>query len=239
MVIGVIQARMASHRLPGKMLYPIGGEPLIARVFQFAASLDLDDIILATSTGSSNDVLCEWARDFGIPVIREDGEDDVFSRFLSATRTGADHIMRISGDSPCLDIGLAQRLIRVSQTSKADYIGYSFGEFPAIMTRYGIFTEIVRSDALIMASAFTDPSYREHVTNVFYRNRQMFSVEYLQAPVDLSMHHFKLSIDTKEDYESVRELWEITRAPNDYRSAIENIDVVRCDNILQEYEWNV
>jgi len=61
MIIGVIQARMKSTRLPGKMLYPIGGEPLIGQVMHFATGLLLDDVYLATSEEPDNDILCEWA----------------------------------------------------------------------------------------------------------------------------------------------------------------------------------
>ena len=240
MIIGVIQARMSSARLPFKMLYPLDCDPLITHVVRFAEHLDLDDIYLATSEDPSNDVLREWAQEYGIKVIREPGEDDVFFRFLTATKTGADHIMRICGDSPCLDLSLADRLIKTAKTSRADYIAYAFGEHPAILTRYGIFTEIMRTDALIMAATFTNPEYREHVTNVFYLNRNIFSVEYLQAPTDLSMNHFKLAIDTEEDYRKVRELFNINaRAVNDYKFAIDHIDLVRHDDIVQKYEWGV
>lgn len=238
MIIGVIQARMKSTRLPGKMLYPIGGEPLIGHVMDFATGLQLDDVYLATSEDPENDILCEWAGEYGVNVIREPGEDDVYFRFLSATKTGADHIMRICGDSPCLDTSLANRLIKLSKTSRADYIAYAFGEYPAILTTYGIFTEIIRSDALIMGSTFTSPEYREHVTNMFYKNRQMFSVEYIQAPTELSGYHFKLSVDDMADYQAVRDFYEIGGC-NNYHNAIDNIEIVRNDNILQEYEWHV
>jgi len=148
--------------------------------------------------------------------------------------------MRICGDSPCLDTALANRLIKLSETSRADYIAYAFGEYPAILTRYGIFTEIIRSDALIMGATFTNPDYREHVTNMFYKNRQMFSVEYIQAPTELSEYHFKLAVDDMDDYRAVKSLYDIDFVGvNNYRTAIENIGLVRNDDILQEYEWNV
>ena len=116
--IGVIQARMGSERLPGKILAPLGGRPLLAQLCARIRPARVDEWWLATSSEPADDVTEAWGFELGLRVFRGD-PTDVLSRFLTIGReAGADWIVRVSAENPFLDAGLVDRLLDARDDSE-------------------------------------------------------------------------------------------------------------------------
>ena len=110
--IAIVQARMGSSRLPGKMMMDLAGEPLLHWVLSRVKKAKLlDSIILATSDGAIDDQLVELAQKLNVPVFRG-SETDVLGRFLEAANVSkADHVVRVCGDNPLIAPEEIDRLV--------------------------------------------------------------------------------------------------------------------------------
>ena len=122
-VLAIVQARMSSTRLPGKVLKKLDREPLIKILFQrLSRSKMIDKIILATSASEENDVLEDYVKSLGYEVYRG-SEDDVLDRFYGAAQKHQpETIVRITGDCPIIDPQLVDDIIDLYQENKIDYV---------------------------------------------------------------------------------------------------------------------
>src|SRR6185437_7033455 len=122
-IVAVIQARMGSTRLPGKVLKPIAGKPLLWHiVHRLKASKLIEDIAIATSTNPLDDAIVDFAAAQGLSVVRGP-EDNVLARFaLAAEQLGADIIVRVSSDAPFIDAGFIDHLIASLIEQGGDYV---------------------------------------------------------------------------------------------------------------------
>lgn len=166
-VVGIIQARMSSSRLPGKILAPVAGRPLLSVLAGRLRSAGVDAWWLATSDRSDDDVAAAWGSALGINVYRGD-LDDVLSRFLAIARhERPDWIVRITADDPFMDGAIVDRLIdHLPAGDEADVLGPGTENgFPL-----GYVPEIIRADALKFAAGKIPPDqayHRSHVTSIF------------------------------------------------------------------------
>jgi spore coat polysaccharide biosynthesis protein SpsF len=204
----VIQARLNSTRLPKKILLPVNNEPLILFLLKrIIASIDLP-LIVATSTSSGDDELCQLLQDNGILYYRG-SEQDVLERFIGAAEA-ADFtdIIRICSDNPFLDLTYLDKLIKSwRDDSTSDYISYAIHGSPVILTHLGVFAEIIKLDALKkVKQLFPDNTlYKEHVTNGVYKNADHFRVRFIEIAAELeNTTDVRLTVDTAEDYERIR-----------------------------------
>lgn len=211
-LVAVIQARMGSERLPGKVLLPIGGKPVIAHVIGRARrSGAFDDIVLATTERDIDDPLAEAGKALGAIVIRGD-EYDVQSRFLSAIeRTGADGVVRLTADCPLLDPAMLAEMAAQFRGGGFDYFSNCrFRSFPR-----GLDAEFVTADALRdAASNGCEPRHREHVTPYFYENPDRYRIGDHIAEPDRS--NWRWTLDTPEDLTVLTNL--ITEAGSEFPS---------------------
>jgi spore coat polysaccharide biosynthesis protein SpsF len=237
MIIAVVQARMGSRRLPGKSLLPLMGEPLFIQVLRFTQELDVHKAVLATSNNPEDDLLEYWAQAYGIEVVRGEQAEDVLDRYLMVVeRYDPQYIVRICGDSPCMDTKLTNQLIREAGKG-SDYVGYEIDGEAAILSKQGIFAEVIRGDAMKKATTYDHEYYREHVTNVFYMSPEKFNLKLLPVPEGLKYQSFKTSIDTPEDYWNIRSLVDaLGEIPHDWETIVENIEYVSGGG-WQEYGW--
>jgi len=201
-IMAVVQARMSSGRLPGKVLAPIAGRPAILFMYErLLRARRLDGICLATSVDSSDDPLAEAARGAGMPVFRG-SLDDVLDRFVGAARLhGSEIVVRLTGDCPLIDPDVVDRVVALLDEGGFDYV--SNADPPTFPD--GLDVEAVRTEALESAGAeATLGSEREHVT-LFIRNRpERFRCANLRSPIDLSA--LRWTVDYQDDLELVRQL---------------------------------
>ncbi len=208
----VIQARLGSTRLPGKMLMPFyKDESLLGVILKRLKSYFQDiDIVVATTDSPKDDKIELLCKQLNLEVYRG-SEDDVLSRFIDvAEKFGFDTIVRVCADNPFILPEYIQNLIDQFDESKTDYLSYQFeNQVPVIKSHIGLFAEVVSLRALKKVKEKTDnPFYFEHVTNYIYGNPHDFTVDFIDLPVSLhGRHDIRLTVDTINDFNLVQELY--------------------------------
>lgn len=202
--IAIVQARMGSTRLPGKVLLPLLGRPILCRVVERTRRARLvDAVVVATTESRADDPIVALAGEEGWTIERGD-EDDVLDRFVQvARRHGAATIVRITSDCPLVDPALIDSTVEAARSSSADYASNSLD--PRTFPR-GLDVEVISREALERAwSEDHDPAWREHVTPYLYRHPERFRIARVAADVDQSAHRW--CVDTPEDYELVQRIY--------------------------------
>ena len=203
----IIQARLGSTRLPGKILKQFYGEKTLLEtvISNLQKSGDVK-IIVATSVNPNNDKLETLLKERNITVFRGP-EDDVLSRFIGAAEDNSvDGIVRICSDNPFLDWHGVAALIEKAKTSNADYIGYRINDTPSIKTHFGFWGEYVTLNALKRVAATTDekPAH-EHVTIHIYTHPDEYKCEWIECPNFLQgRNDIRLTVDNPEDFENAQ-----------------------------------
>jgi len=189
----ILQARMASTRLPGKALASIGARTLLGHCLARLRIGGAAPVLLATTTNQEDDVLVAAAAKYGVAAFRG-AADDVLSRFLLAARSvDARLVVRATGDNPAVDIGAPDRVLAALRSTKADHVIED--GLP-----YGAAVEGVTVDALVRASALArDPADREHVTPWIRRDRGRFRALRIPAPVSVRRPEVRVTVDTYDD----------------------------------------
>jgi spore coat polysaccharide biosynthesis protein SpsF len=207
-VIAIIQARMGSSRLPGKVLKDIYGEPAIIRQVKRARrAQSLGQVVLATTDDPEDDPIAEVCCAHGIPCFRGDPHD-VLDRYYRAARLfGAETIVRLTGDCPLID---PQEIDRTVQAFFAGGVDFAANRLPPPWKRttpIGMDTEVVSFNNLALAWREADAKYaREHVMPYFYEQEGRFSVLLVDHKPDLSQ--YRLTLDTAEDLVLIREIFQ-------------------------------
>lgn len=185
----IMQARMGSERLPGKVLIKIQGKSLLGHIISRMKKSNLkSDIIVATSTDEKDNLIEKECKNYGINVFRGSNLD-VLDRFYNAAiKFNADHILRICCDNPFADYMLTDKAIEFYLKNNYDYV--STKGFPI-----GINVEIFSLKELQKAYEYGMKSYqREHVTPYIIENS---SKAYYYSDIDYSQ--YRMTVDTKED----------------------------------------
>jgi len=208
--VAVIQARMTSTRLPGKVLLPLAGAPLLTRVIERVARIHgVDELCVAAPEGSAHDPIEELVRRRhpGVRLVRGP-EQDVLARFrIAAEACGATTVLRITSDCPLLDPGVSGAVLAlrvrtgVALASTALERGYPVG----------LDTEAVCAKALLEAEREAqDPYEREHVTPFLWRRPERYPALYLDHRPD--RRDLRLSVDTPSDYALVSAIYDSLHA---------------------------
>lgn len=195
-VVAVIQARLSSQRLPGKVLRPLRGRPMLAHlVAALRHSRGIDGMVLATSDDLSDDALEEFAAMEKLSCFRG-SLDNVAGRLLAASlRERADAFVRVNGDSPLLDPRIVDRGVVLFRESWPDLVTNVFPRsFPK-----GQSVEVVQVGALqkVLAGPTTDAE-REHVTRHFYDHPERFDIRSFSASTPRP--ELQLSVDSPADF---------------------------------------
>ncbi len=204
-IVLIIQARMSSTRLPGKVLLPINGEALLWYVVnRIKCTKHIDQVVIATSTNASDDKLYIYCQKQQYTVFR--GKlDDVLSRYYeTAKEFKADTVIRITSDCPLIDGDLISQGLEQYLEENSDYLSNTIKRtFPR-----GFDFEIFTFKALETAYKNAhDTVEREHVTPYIYRtHRQEFKISQFVQRIDKSA--YQLSVDTQEDYQLIKILIE-------------------------------
>jgi spore coat polysaccharide biosynthesis protein SpsF len=192
-LIVVVAARMGSRRLPGKVLAPLAGTPMLGLLLdRLARCTAVDGVALATSDAPSEDPIAAFAAQRGTTVVRGP-LDDVAGRFLlTAAQLGASVLVRISGDSPLIDPALVDRAVRLLDDDCDLVTNVRPRSFPP-----GQSVEVIRVAALAAAHPLMDADEREHVTQRLYAPAEGLNIRHFAAVRDYG--DLRLTIDTPED----------------------------------------
>ena len=216
--VAIIQARMGSSRLPGKVLTDIGGATMLAQVVRrLRGSTRVDEIVVATSVMLDDDAVADEAAWLGAGVHRG-SENDVLGRYLGAAREfRAEAILRITADCPLLDPGVVDLVIE-ALTDEVDYASNTHDRsFPR-----GLDSEALHRDTLErIARLGTSRAAREHVTAFVMEQPALFRIVQVAAEVDDS--DLRWTVDTADDLAMVRGLHEalgLDRAVRPYREVV-------------------
>ena len=192
----VIQARMGSTRLPGKVLRLIAGRPLLGHVIGRLTLLNHQvKVVVATSIHSQDDVISNWCKSIGVDCFRGN-ENDVLDRYLCCAQYYKfDRIVRLTADNPFTDIEELDKLIALHERNGLDY-AHSFGSMPL-----GVGAEIFTYDALLLSHTDGHLSHhREHVNEYIHEHSELFRTGVLQVPAAKCAPSLRLTIDTEADW---------------------------------------
>jgi spore coat polysaccharide biosynthesis protein SpsF len=202
-VTAIVQARMGSSRLPGKVLLDLGGETVLARVVnRLRRSKLLNDIVIATSHAAADDAIVHECDRLSAGTFRG-SEDDVLDRYYQAARVRkSEVVVRITSDCPLIDPVLVDETIAIFIEQRADYASNAIAHtYPR-----GLDTEVFSTKALDRAwSDARKPYEREHVTPYFYQHPELFRIASASGDTDCS--HFRWTLDTPEDFQLIRKIY--------------------------------
>ncbi len=199
----IIQARLGSTRLPGKVLLDLAGEPMLARVVErVRRARRVDDVLVATTTETRDDPLAALCAERGWPCFRG-SENDVLDRYYRAAKSvGADLVVRITSDCPLIDPAVIDSAIDGLELQAADYCAN------VIRRTYprGLDVEVFTFAALETAWQEDDrPESREHVTQFILRNPDRFAQTNMSYDEDHSA--FRWTVDTLEDFDLIGKIY--------------------------------
>ena len=224
-IVATIEARMSSSRLPGKVLLPVLGEPLLAHLLRRVRAVpSLSGIVLATTTNAGDDVLAQLAGDLNIGCFRG-SEHDVLGRVLNAaTASGADLIVELTGDNPLIDPAIIETMVRMFLANEADYVSNTHVKsFPD-----GMDVQVFRRQTLARSAEMTtEPVEREHVTLHIRRHPQLFRPIHVVAPPELHWPELSVTLDERGDYELIRRVAEQLGAASPLFSCRDIIGLLR------------
>lgn len=203
-VVAIVQARMGSTRLPGKVLTEVLGRPLLEYQWQrLKMSQLIDEVRIATSTAPQDDAIVRFCEERGIPCSRG-SENDVLARFdVAAREAQADVIVRLTADCPVIDARVIDRAIQAYLDSdpRCDYVSNCLERtYPR-----GMDCEVFSADLLaLMMREAKEPMEREHVTPFVYRRPERFRL--LNVSYTSDQHRHRWTVDTPEDFELIQNL---------------------------------
>jgi spore coat polysaccharide biosynthesis protein SpsF len=202
-VTAIIQARMGSSRLPGKVLMNLGGVTVLGRVVRrLGRAATINEFVVATTTAPADDAIADECRRLNVPAFRG-SEHDVLDRYLQAAQHfGSDVIVRITSDCPLTDPDVVDNVVRALTEQGADLACN-------VLTRTyprGLDAEAFTIEALEKAWRDSDQPYqREHVTPLFYERTEIFRVASVHQDQDFS--HYRWTLDTPDDLRLIREIY--------------------------------
>jgi len=204
MIVAILQARVSSSRLPGKVLLDIFGKPMIVRqIERILQSKRIDELILATSLEKDDDILCEIVSKLNAVVVFRGDLNNVLDRFYqSVKKTKPDVLIRLTGDCPLTDPKIIDQVIDLHLNGLNDY---TTNTLPPTYPD-GMDVEIFSFKALFDSwKNATLPSEFEHVTSFIRKNPLRFKIGNLANNLDCS--DIRLTVDEYEDYQLVLEIY--------------------------------
>ena len=217
--VAVIQARMTSTRLPGKILLPLAGKPILARVVERARAIaGIDKVVVAIPDGTAHAPVASLCATLRTPVVRGPEQDVLKRTLMAAEAHGAETVVRLTSDCPFLDPRASAAIVAAFHASGAAYASNAMESgYPL-----GFDTQVARLSALREADAeAADPYEREHVTPFLWRRPERYPALYLDHHPNL--RHWRLVVDTKDDYEMARRVYDELAA----RDALFGLEALR------------
>jgi len=199
----IVQARMSSTRLPGKVLKRLGEKPLLGHLLdRVERASRVNKVVVATSAQPSDDPIAEYCRSRGVSCCRGPLHD-VAQRFLLAMETCPAHAyIRLCADSPIMDPEVVNAVVGLFEAKKPDLATNVFPRsFPA-----GLSVEVIHPASFRKAAVlFSTAAHREHVTRFFYEHPARFRIANLTNPAPMPL--LDLSVNTQAQWEQLLRLW--------------------------------
>ncbi len=237
-IAAIVQARMGSTRLPGKVDMCVIDKTILGHVIdRLKQSNELDEIIVATSVKDQDKRVLEIAEEEDVNTYRG-SETDVLSRYIEAAeKFGVDIVVRVTADCPLIDPVTIDELIREFLNSgEVDYMrleGYPRGLETGMCT----LETLKKVDRLVREDPKED-QYREHVTLYIYRNPEEFNIGIKKAP-DEMRRDYRLCVDEKKDFELVEEIYRRLYVKGEIIDVREVLDLLDNDPKLSKINANV
>jgi spore coat polysaccharide biosynthesis protein SpsF len=211
-ITAIVQARMGSSRLPGKVLKELGEETALARVIRrLQRSTLIDELLVATTVSPADDAIVDECARICVPTFRG-SELDVLDRYYRAAQiSNTDIVVRITSDCPLIDPAVTDQTIRHFLEQSGDYCSNALlRTFPR-----GLDTEAMRFDVLERAwNEARFPHQREHVTPYIYEHPELFRICSFESSEDYG--HYRWTLDTAKDLELLRTIYERFEGRDDF-----------------------
>jgi spore coat polysaccharide biosynthesis protein SpsF len=229
----IVQARMGSSRLPGKIAFPLAGKSMLSHIISRLQFADVGGpVIVATSTEAADD---------SVPTLigseasySRGSEEDVLDRFWQAAKhLDNKYIVRATADNPLVWEGAIEHLWQTMKDGEYDYATFD-GKLPI-----GMAVEMFSKEALAQAQAeATDPRHREHVTPFFYSQPERFRC-YRATPPEHVWGDFRLTVDTENDYELMKIIYQRFFSPAQIIPAVDVINMLKEEPKLAQMNSNI
>ncbi len=203
-VVAIIQARMGSTRLPGKVMREIMGKPLLWHlVNRLKGSQLIDKIVIATTDKAKDEPILKLAQKLGIDSFAGNEEDVLDRYYQAAKRYSADPIVRLTADCPLIDPEIVDKIISYYLDTKGtlDFVHNGIS-YPDGVVETEVFSFAALEKAWREARLLSE---REHVTPYIWKNTEMFRTATLENDEDLS--HIRLVVDDEKDFQLVAEIF--------------------------------
>ncbi|HYM20948.1 MAG TPA: glycosyltransferase family protein [Candidatus Kapabacteria bacterium] len=208
-IVIIVQARTGSSRLPGKVLFPLAGEPLLLRMIERVRASELGkNVVVATTIEASDDPIDELCSTYDIPIFRGHPTDLLDRHYKTAKEFGADIVVKIPSDCPLIDAAVIDRVIKYYLTHDGAF-DFVSNLHPATYPD-GNDVEIMPIEILHTAWLDASKDYeREHTTPFIWEHPEQFRIGNVlwETELDYSMSH-RFTIDYPEDYEFIRRVYD-------------------------------
>lgn len=195
-IVGIIQARMGSTRLPGKVMKEVNGKSLLEYQIERLKEVQLiDDIIIATTTRKNDDCIVDFCEKQNITVHRGSEENVLERYYFAATESNANLVVRMTSDCPLIDPAIVDKMIMYYLTNDFDYVSNT------IIRSYprGMDAEIFSYVTLKEAYSYAEKDYeKEHVTPYIYLNPEKYRIG--QMINEKNSSQYRLTVDVPEDF---------------------------------------
>ena len=199
-VTAILQGRVGSTRLPGKVLLPLAGKPVILHVYErIKRCTNIDQIIVATSTRNRDNDIARLFADLDVTVFRGSEEDPLDRFFDVATRCNLQHIVRIMADCPVVDPDVVDEVISYYLEGNYDFC-YLGGEFPS-----GLDVTVFSYETLNKAWQNTEHiSERQHIIPYMLKHHDLFRIGNVE--IFKGLYHHRWVLDHESDYRLITEI---------------------------------
>ncbi len=205
-VVCIIEARLKSSRLPGKVLKPIMGKPMLELMCErLQRSRLIDDLVIATTDQESDEPIVDLAKKIGVLFFRG-SEDDVLLRVLNAAKTyKADIIVETTGDCPLNDPAMVDKVVADFLMGGADFVSNTL----QYSTPRGTDVRVFKTESLNEINDISDDlADHEHVSLHYWEHPEKYRLRNVSTDFDESVKDWRLTVDTIEDFNLVKKIYE-------------------------------
>ena len=239
-IVAIVQARMGSTRLPGKPLLKVLDKTVLELMIERLKSFNyIDNIIIATTNNSNDDPIVEIANKMDVLVFRG-SENDVLGRVLNAAlEFKTDIIVEITGDNPLIDKYISEQIIYfyLKSIEKYDFVSNDacvYDENYVFSCSNGFNTKVFSTNLLLEISKLTNhPVDREHVVNYIFKGKKNYKIYNYECGIPYNRSDIRLTLDYKEDFQVIKNIFENLYPQNSYFSALDIISYLDNNNEIK------